>query len=97
MKILYKQVGYPAMVKIIKDDPDAIWSVLDGYIEMIPIGGDLQLVYNSEGKGDLHFINEDGVVICGNVVVTAREYSEFRDLTEEETRTAIEVLEEMEL
>ena len=96
MKILYKQVGYPAMVKIIKDDPESMWSVLDGYIEMLPLGGDLWLVHSDNGE-DPHLIADDGNVICGNVVVTAREYSEFRDLTEEEIRTAIEVLEEMEL
>lgn len=96
MKILYKQVGYPAMVKVIKDDHDAIWSVLDGYIEMLPLGGDLWLVH-SDSEGDPHLLTADGDMITGNVIVAAREYSEFRDLTEEEIRTAIEILEEMEI
>lgn len=100
MKILYKQVGYPAMVKVIKDEVEALWELLDGSIDLYPIAENVYLIYDSMAKEKelpLHMLTVDFDEVHGDVVVAAREEGVFRDLTDIEIRTAIEMMEEMEL
>ena len=100
MKILYKKVGYPAMVKVIRDEVGDLWELLDGSIDLIPLADNVYMIYDSDAKAkDLppHMLTYDSEVILGDVVVAAREEGVFRDLTEIEIRTAIEMLEAMEL
>lgn len=102
IKVLFKRVGYSTMVKCIPNTLEAFQGLVGGYIETVGgLGGDLVLVVNEEGKLkglDPHLLTENYDVLVGDVIVTAYDgEGDFRDLTDEEITTAIEILEEMEL
>ena len=102
IKVLFKRVGYPTMVKCIPNTLEAFQGLVGGYIETVGgLGGDLVLVCNEEGKLkglDPHLITAEFDIVVGDVIVTAYDGDgDFRDLSDEEITTAIEILEEMEL
>lgn len=101
MKIVYKAVGAPPMVRIIPNSIEAMERLIGGDVEAKSVGDGLMIVYAKGGEGlglDAHLVTEDYEMLYGDAFIVASEdFSAFQDLEPDEVREAVALLEEMEL
>lgn len=101
MKIVYKAVGAPPMVKIIPNSIEAMERLIGGAVEAKHVCDGLMIVYAKGGEGlglEAHLVTEDYEMIYGDAFILASDdFSAFQDLEQDKAREAVALLEEMEL
>jgi hypothetical protein len=101
MKIVYKAVGAPPMVKIIPNSIEAMERLMGGNVEVVKIEDGLFLAFAKDGNDlglDAHLATVEYDMVYGDAIVTARDgFGSFRDLDNYEVRKAVALLTEMEI
>ena len=102
MKICFKPVGGPPEERDIPNTLEALQELVDGYIEVLPVGvGFLDFVVNEEGRllgMEPNIVTPQGFTLVGPVIITADDGAEdFRALTEEESEFCKDFLSIMEV
>lgn len=90
MTILFKAPGEAAEVRDIRNELEELQDLVGGYIEVLPMGGDLRLIVNEEGKLrglEPNILAPTLDILVGPVIATAYDgEGDFRPLTDEEIK-----------
>lgn len=97
MKVVIKKAGEDPAVSEIENNLKALQKFVGGYIEIIHLPkSKLVVIMDEEGKLKDREINLYFKVgrfidyICGDFIISAQQHGNFRDLTDEEVKQAIE-------
>lgn len=84
MKIYHCKQGEPAELRDVPNELDALHEAVGGYIQAVPIGYDLMMVCNEEGKLKRMLPNRwvKGDVICGDFFFCGYDGEDFCDVPE---------------
>lgn len=96
-KIVFKEPGKAAKVMFIEDILEKLQELVAGFIECVPLSGDLTLVCNEEGKllglkPNVHLLLRGDVVVGNILIVAYDEEGDLRDLSEKEEEQALTFL-----
>lgn len=86
MKIIIKKPGQQPYITEVEDNLNTYKSIVEGYIEIVPIEKDILMVCNEEGKLiglDFNFVLGNDPIV-GTVFFIGRNNEDFRSLTDEE-------------
>ena len=85
MRVIYKEVGKPAVFREVENDVKPLQSLVGGYIQAVPFDMDgLLLVCNEEGKmsGLQPNFKYHHDTVVGNVFFCRAENSDFSDVSD---------------
>ena len=84
MRVVIKKVGEPAKVAEIENTLEALQGIVEGYIEVVAVGGEVLMICNEEGKlnGLEYNFKLGNDFIVGNVLFVQAKDEDFTDLSD---------------
>lgn len=91
MKVVIKKVGEQAQVAEIENTLEALQGIVEGYIEVVAVGGEVLMICNEEGKlnGLEYNFKLGNDFIVGNVLFVQAKDEDFTDLDESNIETVM--------
>lgn len=89
MRVVIKKVGEPAKVAEIENTLEALQGIVEGYIEVVAVGGEVLMICNEEGKlnGLEYNFKLGNDFIVGNVLFVQAKDEDFTDLSDSNVKS----------